>query len=75
HPLFLVAQLGVYTSLLVLPASLEGSVILLLFSVATTLPYFLSGLWREIGIWFSNVRRPAASLRRLAARLVLYLIG
>lgn len=75
HPLFLVAQLGVYTSLLVLPASLEGSVILLLFSVATTLPYFFSGLWREIGICFSNVRRPAASLRRLAARLVLYLIG
>ena len=75
HPLFLVAQLGFYLSILVLPASMRGSLLLLLFSVATTTPYCFGGLSREIRTLFSNVRRPAAFLRCMGARLILYLIG
>ncbi len=75
HPLFIVAQLGAYASLLILPVSIRGSFILLLFVVGTTLPYFLSGLQLCARTAFRNWRRTPALLRRMGARLVLYLIG
>lgn len=75
HPLFLVAQLGFYMALLVLPASAQGSLLLLLFSLGTTLPYLCRGLLHEISLWFNGRRRPVDLLRHTAAKLILYLVG
>jgi hypothetical protein len=75
HPLFVVSQLSFYIALLVLLATFRGSVILFLFAIGLTLPYFCRGFLHGVRTWFRNVRRLAALLPLMGARLVLYLIG
>ncbi|MFZ5629067.1 MAG: hypothetical protein ACOY5B_08045 [Spirochaetota bacterium] len=75
HPLFLVAQLSFYAALLVLPVSATGSHILALFTLGTTLPYFLRGFLRAMAASLRNGRHTPVFLRRTAARMLLYLIG
>jgi hypothetical protein len=75
HPLFVVAQMGFYTFLLLLPLSPGQSLILLAFTLSLTLPYFLRNMLSDI---LSTLRRPRHSclvLAKLAARFLLYLIG
>lgn len=75
YPLFVVAQLGFYTALLALPVSAKGSLLLLLFTTGTTTRYFFGGLFRALNSSFRTKRRLTAGLQRMAARLLLYLIG
>lgn len=75
HPLFLVAQLGFYFALLVLPVSPRGFLLLSLFVPAITLPYFFGGFVRALPACFTRVERAFFFLQRVAARVLLYLIG
>jgi hypothetical protein len=75
HPLFVVAQMGFYAFLLLLPLSPRQSLILLAFSLSLSLPYFLRNMLSDIVSTLHRPRDACLVIFKLAARFLLYLIG